>query len=86
MRNKMTDVRDLLIIAMEKLANGEEDTVKEEDKMTVEKAQQLANLGNVLINSAKVEIDFIKATGRTNGPTDFLGDNENKNSSKQLNS
>jgi len=78
MKNEMTNVRNLLIETMERLVQGEEEGVRDEDRMTVEKAQQISNIGNVLISSAKVEVDFIKATGGKAAPTGFLGEQDVK--------
>jgi hypothetical protein len=55
MKNKLTDVRNLLIEAMEGLNDPE-------SGMTIEKAKAMADIGQVLVNSAKVEVDFIRAT------------------------
>ena len=60
-RNKMNDLRDHLFAALERLDNDElnaDDLQKE-----IEKAQAISGLGNVIINSAKIEVDFMKATG-----------------------
>lgn len=54
-RNKMTDVRDLLIESMERLRDGD---------MEPAQAKQMASMGKVLIDSAKVEIEFIEKTGK----------------------
>jgi hypothetical protein len=51
MRNKITDVRNLLIEAMEKVNDGE---------MDINHAKAMAAIGQVLVNSAKVEVDFLK--------------------------
>lgn len=57
-RNKMTDVRDHMIAAMENLLD---DTLE----FDVEKAKAIASLGNVLVKSAKVELDYLKAVNGT---------------------
>ena len=60
-RNKMNDLRDHLFAALERLDNDEltaDDLQKE-----IEKAEAISGLGNVIINSAKIEVDFMKATG-----------------------
>lgn len=56
MKNKMSDVRNLMIEAMESLLD-------EESTLDVQKAKTIASLGSVLVKSAKAEVDFIKATG-----------------------
>lgn len=61
-RNKISDLRDHLFAALERIDNDE--LSSEEIKNEVEKAKAISSIGSVLINSAKVEIDFIKATGR----------------------
>lgn len=53
-RNKITDLRDHLFEVLERLKDGEID---------IETAQTMAEVSQVIINSAKIEVDFIKATG-----------------------
>lgn len=62
-RNKMTDVRDHLILAMEKLHDGD---------MEVPQAKAMAEIGKVLVESAKAEVDFIKATGMITKGSGFV--------------
>jgi hypothetical protein len=56
MKNKMVDIRNHLIAAMEGLADPD-------NPMDIERARAISEIGQVLINSAKVEVDFIKVTG-----------------------
>ena len=76
-RNKMNDFRDHLFAALERLDNDEltaDDLQKE-----IEKAQAISGLGNVIINSAKIEVDFMKATGMISTTSDlFKGVNDPK--------
>lgn len=53
-RNKITDLRDHLFEVLERLKDGEID---------IETAQTMAEVSQVIINSAKIEVDFMKATG-----------------------
>jgi hypothetical protein len=53
-RNKITDLRDHLFEVLERLKDGDID---------IETAQTMAEVSQVIINSAKIEVDFIKATG-----------------------
>ena len=53
-KNKINDLRDHLFEAMERLKDGDID---------IQTAKAMADVGQVIINSAKIEIDFIKATG-----------------------
>ena len=55
-RNKITDLRDHLFEALERLKDGEID---------IETAKAMSEVSQTIINSAKIEIDFIKATGST---------------------
>ena len=56
-KNKITDVRNLIIETMERLLD-------EDDRfMTFERAQMVSDLSQVYINSVKVEVDFCKNMG-----------------------
>lgn len=72
MKNKMTDVRNHMIEAMENLLDSESD-------FDVNKAKAVANLGNVLVKSAKVEVDYLRTVGGTTGmSTGFMDLEEQK--------
>lgn len=60
-RNQMNDLRDHLFAALERL--NDDELTPEQLSTEVEKAQAISNLSNSVINSAKAEIDFMKATG-----------------------
>jgi len=71
-RNKMTDLRDHLFEVLERLKDGEID---------IETAQTMADVSQVIINSAKIEVDFIKVVhGNGSGfiPLDNRGAYETK--------
>ena len=55
-RNKINDLRDHLFETLERLKEGDID---------IATAKAMADVGQVIINSAKIEIDYIKATGST---------------------
>ena len=59
-KNKIQDLRDHLFETIELLKD-------EDEKMPVEKAKAIADVAQVIINTAKLEIDFIRATDRTDG-------------------
>lgn len=61
-RNKISDLRDHLFTALERI--DDDSLSPEEIKNEVNKAKAVAQIGSVIINSAKVEIDYLKATGR----------------------
>lgn len=65
-RNKINDLRDHLFEALERLKEGDID---------IDTAQTMAEVAQVIINSAKIEVDFIKATGAKDN-TGFIRLNE----------
>jgi hypothetical protein len=63
-KNKMVDLRDHLFATLEAL--------RDDDKpMELARAKAIADVARVLVDSAKVEVDFIEATGAIRS-TDFL--------------
>lgn len=78
-RNKINDLRDHLFAALERLDNDELST--EELQKELDKAEAVAQIGNVIIHSAKVEVDFLKATGQIGTNSDLF----KSINSKQLN-
>jgi hypothetical protein len=76
-RNKINDLRDHLFSALERLDNDE--LTMEELNKEIEKAQAVAQIGSVIIQSAKIEVDYIKATGIIESSSElFKGINEQK--------
>lgn len=56
MKNKMTDLRDHLFATLEAL--------QDEDKpMDIDRARAIADVGRVLVDSAKVEVAFLNVAG-----------------------
>lgn len=55
-KNKIQDLRNHLFEVIELLNDAET------NHMTVEKAKAIANVANVIISSAKLEIDYLKVT------------------------
>ena len=60
-RNKMEDLRDHLFAQMERLSD--EELTPEKFEMEVKRADALKEVASQIISSAKVEVDFVKATG-----------------------
>lgn len=76
-RNKINDLRDHLFAALERLDNDE--LTQDELNKEIEKAQAVAQIGTVIINSAKIEVDYVKATGMISSSSDlFKGINDQK--------
>jgi hypothetical protein len=79
-RSKINDLRNHLFEVIEMLKDDEANS------MTIEKAETIAQVAQVIINTGKLETDYIRATDgvrRTNYQTEFLNqnllDNENQN-------
>lgn len=77
-RNKINDLRNHLFEVIEMLKD------EEPNSMTIEKAETIAQVAQVIINTGKLETDYIRATDgvrRTNYETQFLNQNllENEN-------
>jgi hypothetical protein len=78
-RNKIQDLRDHLFETIEMLKDGDE-------KMPVEKAKTIAEVAQAIINTAKLEVDFIRATDKLDGhypTTGFFETNHIKPIEKQ---
>ncbi len=76
MKNKIEDLRNHLFETLESLKD-------KEAPMELERAETIAKVAQVIINSAKVEVDFLKHTGAAAGHagTEFIPANrrlENK--------
>lgn len=60
-RNKLEDVRDHLFMALERL--NEEGMTEEQVVNETRKAKSIANLSSAIVETAKLEISFLKETG-----------------------
>lgn len=56
-KNKIEDLRNHLFATIEGLLD-------EEKPMCIERAKAVADVAQTIINSAKVEVEYLKATGR----------------------
>jgi len=68
-RNKIDDLRNHLFATLEALQDPEH-------PMELERAKTIADVAQVIVNSAKVEVDFVRVTGRDEGSTRFLLENK----------
>ena len=66
MSKNINDLREVLFDTLQQLKSG---------KMTVEHAKAMSDVAQTIINTAKVEIDYIKATGNER-TTDFISQPE----------
>ncbi len=67
MKNKITDLRNHLFATLESLRDTEK-------PMDLDRAKAIAEVSQTIINSAKVEVEFMKQTGSTG--SGFIPDQE----------
>jgi hypothetical protein len=81
-RNKINDLRNHLFEVIEMLKD------EEDNSMTIEKAETIAQVAQVIINTGKLETDYIRATDgrRSNYQTEFINQNllDNDETKNQL--
>lgn len=65
MKNKIEDLRNHLFAALEGLADPDE-------PMDIDRAKAISDVAQTIINSAKVEIDYLKQVGGSRAPTNFI--------------
>jgi hypothetical protein len=71
-RNKINDLRNHLFEVIEMLKDDEPNS------MTIEKAETIVQVAQVIINTGKLETDYIRATDgvrRTTYQTEFINQN-----------
>lgn len=66
MKNKIEDLRNHLFETIEMLKDNDD------NGMTLEKAKTIADVGQVIINSAKVEVDFLRHINASGDGTGFI--------------
>ncbi|MDH0745771.1 hypothetical protein N5D61_05385 [Pseudomonas sp. GD03842] len=59
MKNKLSDLRDHLFVALENLAEAE----GEDLERAVKKADAVSNVAKVIVDSARVEVEYIRHVG-----------------------
>lgn len=65
MKNKIEDLRNHLFETLEAL--------KDDDKpMDLDRAKRISEVAQTIINSAKVEVEFIKVSGGASGGSGFI--------------
>jgi len=66
MKNKIEDLRNHLFATLEALRDAEK-------PMEIERAKAIAEVAQVIVSSAKIEVEFLKATDSVRG-TGFIPD------------
>jgi hypothetical protein len=69
-KNKIEDLRNHLFSTLEALLD-------EEKPLELDRAKAIADVAQVIVNSAKVEVDYVKATERSRGTSGFFPDSPN---------
>jgi hypothetical protein len=70
MKNKISDLRNHMFAALERLGNEE---ITEEDlKKEIERSKAISEVGKVIVESAKTEVLYAKLTGKKNDGEKFL--------------
>jgi hypothetical protein len=64
-KRTVSDLREMLFDTLEQLKNPE-------SGMDIDRAKAVSEVAQVIINTAKAEIDFVKATGIQSATSDFL--------------
>lgn len=67
MRNKIQDLRNMLFEQMERLMDDDADL-----EIETQRAEAVAQIANVLVQSAKVEVDFLRMVGAEGSGTGFI--------------
>ena len=62
-KNKIEDLRDHLFETIEMLKDGD---------MEIDKAKAITNVAQVIVNSAKTEVDFMKVVGGIGNGSGFI--------------
>lgn len=71
MKNKISDLRDHMFAALERLGN--EDISEDDLKKEISRSQAISEVGKVIVESAKTEVLYAKLTGKRRlEPTTFL--------------
>lgn len=67
-KNKIEDLRNHLFATIESLLDDEK-------PMELDRAKAVADIAQVIVNSAKVEVDYVKATEKNRATSGFFPEN-----------
>ena len=76
MKNKIEDLRNHLFAALEGLAD-------KDNPMELDRARAIADVGRVIVDSAKAEVHYLEVTGRREG-TGFVTLPEENSEARRL--
>ena len=75
MKNKIEDLRNHMFAQLEKLADAE---TPEEMQKELDRSKAIAEIGKVIVESAKAEVDFVKATDGDVITTEFFNEGDHR--------
>ena len=67
--NNLTALRDHLFEVIERLKLNNDPNADPQEKMDVETAKAVTNAASIIVNSAKVEVDFLKIIAAGDNPS-----------------
>lgn len=81
-KNKIEDLRDHLFMQLERLNN--ESLKGDELEKELSRAKSISEVSQVIVNSVKVEVDFLKALGGNGKGTTFIPIDGRAEDNKQI--
>lgn len=68
--NNLTALRDHLFEVIERLKLSNDPDADDKEKIDVETAKAITNAASVIVNSAKIEVDFLKVIATGDNPSE----------------
>ncbi len=68
--NNLTALRDHLFVVIERLQLSNDPDADDKEKIDVETAKAITNAASVIVNSAKIEVDFLKVIAKGDNPSE----------------
>jgi len=72
MKNKLSDLNNHLFEAIEMLKNNSDPNASENEKMDLETAKRIADLGKVIVEGAKVQVQALELISKSDNQTAAL--------------
>lgn len=69
-RNKLEDLRNHLFVSLERL--NDEELTSEQIEDEVRKSKAIVNISNAIVETAKLEVNFLKTTGKLTTNTELF--------------
>jgi len=70
-KTTLNDLRDHLFDVIERLKDSNDPDVDDKEKISIESAQAIVGCSQAIINSAKLEVDFLKIVAENGGANTF---------------